>query len=90
MKKLSQIGLTDGTHGICKEAYSLTLSKYHPWLIRTGAYIMMNTLPSKINLAHRVSVCPEQFLEFLPDFVGHTTKICERTSRLYDVHNLFP
>ena len=39
-----------GTAGIARECYDVTLSKYHPWLIRKGANMAMYLLPSRKTL----------------------------------------
>lgn len=44
----------DGTAHVCKEAYTKTLAKYHPWLIQKGAILAMYALPTKKEFFRRV------------------------------------
>ena len=47
MEKLSVSGDHEKASTIASSAYSETLSKYHPWLIRKAANLAMYTLPSR-------------------------------------------
>lgn len=54
LNKMDSISDQDGISRICKEAYSQTLAKFHPWLIQKGAGIAMLGLPTKKDLIAKV------------------------------------
>lgn len=54
LKKLGDLQEKEGTSGACRIAYDLTLAKFHPFLIRTGARVAIYTLPTKDILLKRV------------------------------------
>lgn len=54
MLNLSKLSEADETAASVREAYTDTLSKHHPWTIRTIASFAMRTLPHKKNLVESV------------------------------------
>lgn len=55
--KLQEIENTDKCAPISREAYELTLQKYHIWAIQKAAKLAMGLLPTKDGLVQKV--CPE-------------------------------
>jgi hypothetical protein len=83
-----------GTAHVCKEAYNLTLAKYHPWVIQNGAKLAMYALPTKKELFRRVCadhIKAHEIDEYLVVAIRNTQQIfdeCELLYKKYDALNL--
>lgn len=86
--RLSMIEPTERTHSICQTAYNETLAQHHPWLIRKGAMVAMYTMPTREQLLNRVCADVERALSVLPDVLGISKVVFDRTEELYTAHDL--
>jgi Glycolipid transfer protein (GLTP) len=76
------------THGICYEAYDLTLAPYHPWIIRKGATVAMYALPTRDQLINKVCDDVNAAFAVLPAMLQSSKLIYDRTQDLYTVYDL--
>jgi hypothetical protein len=53
----------DSLYGPATGAYEETLGKHHNWLVRSGAYLILNFLPSKSTLLNSLRGSDEEILE---------------------------
>lgn len=54
LKLVGDLSDTDGTSAAGHEAYTATLAKHHPWLVRKGATVAMYALPTRQDLLIKV------------------------------------
>lgn len=76
------------THSICQTAYNETLAQHHSWLIRKGAIVAMYAMPTREQLLNRVCSNVERAISVLPDVLGISKIVFDRTEELYTVHDL--
>jgi len=94
MEKLSLSGDQEKASTMASDAYSETLSKYHPWIIRKAANLAMYTLPSRGEMLVLVaSGQPEEgeVQKMLKDCVVAIRIVYESVESLYtkyDLHGL--
>ncbi|XP_060518525.1 ceramide-1-phosphate transfer protein [Cylas formicarius] len=91
LKKLSELEDQETTSKACKEAYDLTLTHHHSFLVRTSAHLAMYTLPTRGELLQRVCGKEEdvkQTLEILPNTLIATSVVYTRIDTLYSLHDL--
>lgn len=62
LKRVEELSDSDGTSSAGHEAYTETLAKHHPWLVRKGATVAMYALPTRQDLLIKV-ILPEQFYQ---------------------------
>ncbi|XP_072375838.1 ceramide-1-phosphate transfer protein [Diabrotica undecimpunctata] len=91
LEKLKDIKNEEGTSTICRSAYDQTLSKHHPYLIRSGAQVAIYTLPTKEVLLERV--CGDEkvileAMELLPHTLEITALVYDRLENMYTEHKL--
>jgi len=90
--KTLRLGDNEGTAGIAREAYSTTLSKYHPWLIQKGAMMAMYTLPSKKQLFKQlkgdVELSENEVDRMLREAIDTTRTIYDETEKLLIDHDM--
>lgn len=78
-------------HSICQVAYNETLAQHHPWFIRKGAMVAMYAMPTREQLLNRVCADVERAISILPDVLGISKVVFDRTEQLYtefDLHTL--
>ena len=69
---------------LASDAYTTTLSKYHPWLIRKGVAIALYTLPTKDQLIERLSMeDPTQTSEALSNIVTSLQPAYDTVQKVY-------
>lgn len=88
---MSEIESHEKTTSICKTAYNGTLAQYHPWLVRQGAMVAMYAMPTREQLLNKVCFDVERSLLILPDVLGISKTVYDRTEQLYtnfDLHTL--
>lgn len=95
LKHVGELSDSDGTSSAGNEAYSATLAKYHPWLVRKGATVAMYALPSRQDLLIKVcgnnAECIQRALDVLPKMLLAADEVYARTDQCYteyDLHGL--
>ncbi|CAG9854685.1 unnamed protein product [Phyllotreta striolata] len=94
LKKLGDLKDDESTCASCKEAYEQTLAKHHPFIIRSGAYVAMYSLPTRGVLLAQVCGAPEnvqEAIDLLPATLDSISAVFERIENLYtsyDLHKL--
>ncbi|XP_021945493.1 ceramide-1-phosphate transfer protein [Folsomia candida] len=92
--KVDEIKDSEGTAHVCKEAYTQTLSKFHPWLIQKGALLAMYALPTKKDLISRVCdgrIETSEVRRLLHEVIASTQRVydyCETAYRDNDLLDL--
>eukprot|EP00794_Sanderia_malayensis_P015403 gene15403-16975_t len=91
MERLSESSNNDKTSAIASTAYSETLSKFHPWLIRKAAMFAMYTLPTRgdILLMLGKDMGESQEVQFLlKQCVNAIRPVYEQVDELYTKYEL--
>ena len=93
MEKLSESSDCEKASSIASSAYTRSLAKYHPWLIRKAATLAMYTLPSRgdmlVLVANRTG--EEQVQKILKNCVAAIRRVYDAVEALYtkyDLHGL--
>ncbi|XP_022233924.1 ceramide-1-phosphate transfer protein [Drosophila obscura] len=88
LKRLQDLQNEEKTSGVCRAAYDDTLGKHHAFLIRKGARLAMYAMPSRGDLLTRVCQDVPSAIALLPEMLGNTRKVYDRTEQLYTLHDL--
>ncbi|GJQ70061.1 hypothetical protein Trydic_g22541 [Trypoxylus dichotomus] len=92
LKSVGELKNHETTANVCREAYNITLAKYHPFLIRKGAQIAMYTMPTRQELLKKVCGNDDEYIEstinILPKTLEVTAVVYERIENLYSFYNL--
>ncbi len=90
MERLSESTNQEKASTIASNAYSETLSKYHPWLIRKAATFAMYTLPSRgdILLLLAKELTEEQVQNLLKKCVHAIKPVYQKVEELYSKYDL--
>lgn len=93
LNRLQSVADDEKAHNVCKSAYTDTLAKHHPFLIRKGAQVAMFAIPTRGELLKRVchTENTSRAVEKLPEMLQYMYSVYNRTDQLYtlnDLHNL--
>lgn len=90
LNRLQSVGDDEKAHNVCKSAYTDTLAKHHPFLIRKGAQVAMFAIPTRGELLKRVchTENTSRAVEKLPEMLQHMYSVYNRTDQLYTLHDL--
>ncbi|CAB3362447.1 ceramide-1-phosphate transfer protein [Cloeon dipterum] len=92
LQKVGEIEDQDGTSTVCQDAYNVTLSNHHTWVIRKAAGVAMYALPTKENLLIRLFGGDQEEIKLakknLPDMLAASREVHRRTQKLLEAHNL--
>ncbi|XP_031832716.1 ceramide-1-phosphate transfer protein [Nomia melanderi] len=89
LRQLGDLSDTDKTSTSCQDAYSKTLAKHHPWVIRKAAMVAMYTMPTRELLFKKVCGSEVQRnVDVLPKMLEVTADVFNRTHTIYEVHQL--
>ncbi|XP_034240365.1 ceramide-1-phosphate transfer protein [Thrips palmi] len=92
LKRVGELSDSDSTYAAGSEAYTATLAKHHPWLVRKGATVAMYALPTRQDLLIKVcgsnEACIQRALDVLPKMLLVADEVFTRTEQCYTEHDL--
>ncbi|XP_011648158.1 ceramide-1-phosphate transfer protein [Pogonomyrmex barbatus] len=89
LQQLGDLSDVDKTACCCQDAYSKTLAKHHPWVVRKAAVVAMYTMPTREALFKKV--CGENVqrnIDVLPKMLEVTADVFNRTDSIYEAYQL--